>query len=457
MHDRVCFRPISVKSLSKEEKRKAQMALIFLTEKRDGTIKAREVYNGKPTRQWLSREDSASPTASLESLILLAVIDVRELRDIMCVDIPNAFIQADLPSGSDLKERIVMKITGVLVDILLNIAPDVYAGYVVYEKKKKVLYVEVLKALYGMLIAALVWYKKFKSDLMKVGFVFNPYDPCVANKMINGKQQTIRFHVDDLMSSHVDYRVNDAFYGWLNDKYGKVGEVKQHRGNIHDYLGVNYEYYKGMLILNMADYVKKMVEEFPIKFKTRFKVATPAADDLFDEPRGKELSKEQAELFHTFVAKGLFLAKRARLDILPVISVLCTRVSKPTTSEWSKLVRLMKYLNYSRDKVLRIDTRGDMSILRWMVDASFAVHPDMKSHTGGTLHMGSSEGGALQAISRKQKLNTRSSTEAELVAVDDIIVMVLWTQLFLEAQGYEVEKNIIYQDNNVELTTEPTR
>ena len=85
--------------MTKEERRKAQVALMFLTEKRDGSIKAREVYNGKPTRQWFQREDSASPTASLESLILLGVIDVRERRDVMCVDIPNAFIQADFANS----------------------------------------------------------------------------------------------------------------------------------------------------------------------------------------------------------------------------------------------------------------------------------------------------------------------------------------------------------------------
>ena len=171
----------SVASLTKEERRKEQVALMFLTEKRDGSIKARKVYNGKPTRQWLQREDSASPTASLESLILLGVIDVREQRDIMCIHIPNAFIQADLPKGPSNDERIVMKITGVLVDILVDIAPNIYSGYVVYEKEKKALCVKVLKALYDMLIAALVWYRKFRKDLVEIGFKFNQYDACVAN------------------------------------------------------------------------------------------------------------------------------------------------------------------------------------------------------------------------------------------------------------------------------------
>jgi hypothetical protein len=55
--------------------------------------------------------------------------------------------------------------------------------------------------------------------------------------------------------------------------------------------------------------------------------------------------------------------------------------------------------------------------------------------------------GAMQSIPRKQKMKVQSSTEGELVAVDDTATMILWTKLFLEAQGYDVEKNIVYQDN----------
>ena len=74
-----------------------------------------------------------------------------------------------------------MKITGVLVDLLVDIAPEVYGPYIVFENGRKVIYVQVLRALYGMLTATLLWYQKFRGDLEKEGFEFNPYDPCVAN------------------------------------------------------------------------------------------------------------------------------------------------------------------------------------------------------------------------------------------------------------------------------------
>ena len=167
LHKRVCYKPIHPSEMTAEEKKKAQDALMFLTEKRDKTVKGRMVFNGKPTREWMSKEESASSTASNEGITLTAIVDAKEERNVMSLDIPNAFIQAEIPKGKG-EEKIIMKITGKLVDYLLLIAPEVYGGYVVYENGKRVLYVEVLRALYGMLISALLWYKCFRSDLEKI-------------------------------------------------------------------------------------------------------------------------------------------------------------------------------------------------------------------------------------------------------------------------------------------------
>ena len=136
LHDRECFRPIDISELTRAERRKAQLALGYLAQKNDGRIKGRTVYNGKPTREWLSKEDSASPTASLESIFITGVIDAKEERDIMVTDVPNAFIQTTL-SFEEGRERIIMKITGSLVDVLLEISPATYAQHVVMENGKK--------------------------------------------------------------------------------------------------------------------------------------------------------------------------------------------------------------------------------------------------------------------------------------------------------------------------------
>jgi hypothetical protein len=172
--------------------------------------------------------------------------------------------------------------------------------------------------------------------------------------------------------------------------------------------------------------------------------------DLFELGDGEPLPAAMAEQFHTTVAKGLFLCKRARPDIHLVIAFLCTRVRQPTWIDRGKLVRMMRYLNGTREDVLTLSV-DDPHIIKWHVDASFAVHPDFRSHTGGVMTYGQ---GACQSISRKQRLNTRSSTEAELVGADDNATKILWTKLFMEAQGYKITSNILYQDNKSAILLE---
>ena len=108
-----------------------------------------------------------------------------------------------------------------------------------------------------------------------------------------------------------------------------------------------------------------------------------------------------------------------------------------------KLHRMMSFLWWTKDECLTLEM-DDSGIIEWHVDASFAVHSDMRSHTGATLFMGK---GAIESASSKQKINTRSSADAEIVAVDDVIARVMWTKLFLEEQGHKINRNIVYQDN----------
>ena len=454
LYQRNCFTPIRPSEMSVNERKKAMEALMFLTEKRDGTIKGRMVYNGKPTREWLGKEDSASPTAALESIFMTAAIDGHERRDVMTADIPNAFIQADMPKSKQQHgERVMMKITGILVDMLVSLNPELFQPYVTTEKKgKKVMYVLVLKAIYGMLEASLLWYRKFRTDLEGQGFVFNPYDPCVANRIVNKKQQTIRFHVDDVMSSHCDKKVNDDFANWLQETYGGYKSVSVHRGNKHDYLGMMFKYEEdGTVNIDMRDYVNDLIDDFPRKLNAGEHALTPAADALFDTSKDTNLlERGRAELFHTGVAKGLYLAKRAQPDIHLAIAFLATRVRRPTEGDWKKFERVIKYLNGTKD--MRLKLRADhLQCVKWYVDASFAVHNDFRSHTGGMMTIGS---GAIATVSRKQKLNTRSSTEAELVGADDCATQLLWTRQFLKSQGHDIKDCVLYQDNRSAILLE---
>jgi hypothetical protein len=111
--------------------------------------------------------------------------------------------------------------------------------------------------------------------------------------------------------------------------------------------------------------------------------------------------------------------------------------------DYKKLTCVMKYLQSTIDLPLVLSADGS-GIPRWHIDASYAVHVDMKSHTGGAMTLGK---GSMYSTSVKQKLMTRSSTEAEVVAVHDVMPQMLWTAYFLKGQGVHVPDSILYQDN----------
>jgi hypothetical protein len=120
------------------------------------------------------------------------------------------------------------------------------------------------------------------------------------------------------------------------------------------------------------------------------------------------------------------------------------RVQAPEKDNWNKLVHLMKYLRCMCTQLLILSANGT-GILKWWVDAAFAVHPNMQGHSGGGLSLGR---GFPIVSSTKQKLNTRSSTtELEIVGADDFMLAISWTQYFMEAQGYQVQDNVLFQDN----------
>ena len=125
--------------------------------------------------------------------------------------------------------------------MLIEIAPEIYQDKHVHKKGVKFLYVQVLKAIYGMLVSALLFYKKLCKDLVKIRFKINLYDPCVANRMVKGHQHTITWHVDNLKSSHMNPKVNEKFIQWLENMYGdkEIGKVKATRGKGYNYLAMN--------------------------------------------------------------------------------------------------------------------------------------------------------------------------------------------------------------------------
>ena len=220
-------------------------------------------------------------------------------RDVSIVDIPVAFFQ----TGID--EIVYVVLRGKLVEALLQYKED---GCVV-------LYVKLKKALYGTLRTSLLFWRNLTGALKKWIFKLNPYDECVANRIVNASQATITYHVNDLKISHRDPVVVTRIINKLRKKYGKVSPLSVARGEIHDYLGMALDFRKeNTLKRTMYNFIQKMLDEIPIEM--RGVAVTPAADHLFKvNASPKYLDKKRVDLFHHLVEKCLFLCKRARPDI----------------------------------------------------------------------------------------------------------------------------------------------
>ena len=299
MHNMNVFRPVEKNTLMKEERAKAVASLMFLKEKRDKSVKARMCADGRKQREDWTKQEATSPTVATKSVFITAVIDAYEGRDVAYFDIPGAFLHAE----SD--EDITMILKGRLAELMVQVAPNLYQKYITVDRKGTAfLYVKMQNVMYGLLRSALLFYNKLVADMKSAGFELNPYDLCVANKIVNGSQMTVCWHVDDLKVSQIDPNEITKFGEWLSETYGV--SVATHRGKVHDYLGMIFDFSsKGKVMIHMIEYIKTIIDDFPeeiIATKT-----SPAADHLFtvkDESLATPLQEEQAMAFHHATANS---------------------------------------------------------------------------------------------------------------------------------------------------------
>jgi hypothetical protein len=221
-------------------------------------------------------------------------------------------------------------------------------------------------------------------------------------------------------------------------------------GKEHTFLGMKFIFIDDSTVqITMKDYLTELIEESGMKIDCV--VSTPTKKDLFDvNDKVAPLVKTEAERFHSIVAKLLYVSLRARMDILLPIIFLCTRVSKCTSKDRVKLRRVLEYIYGTIDLTYTLGT-DDLGVFCTWVDASFAVHPDMKSHTGGVMSFGT---GGLLCKSSKQKLNTKSLTESKLVGASNYLPHTLWAKMFMEAQGYPTSQCFFEQDNESAIKLE---
>eukprot|EP00957_Ditylum_brightwellii_P043642 3308607-Ditylum_brightwellii.AAC.1 len=161
LHDRMVLDPKDPEKLTHEEKNRSLQYLMFLTKKRCGRIKGRGCADRNKQRSHIPKDDASAPTVAIESLMLSCLIDAKEGRDVAIIDIPGALMQADID------EIVHMKFEGTMAELLTKLEPKMYRKYLQDEKGKPLIYVQLKKALYGTLRAALLFWQNLSATLQE--------------------------------------------------------------------------------------------------------------------------------------------------------------------------------------------------------------------------------------------------------------------------------------------------
>ena len=431
---------VDIHALTQQQKSRIITSSMFLKEKftADGKfdkLKSRLVAGGHLQDREIYT-NGASPTVATTSVFIVAAIAAKENRAVAAIDFPGAFLNSVMPEKGD--HVVLMRLNKFLTYVLIQIDPT-FSKYV---QANGTCVVRLNKVLYGCVESAAMWYDKISNDLMTLGYTINKLDMCVFNRLENDNTQTtLILHVDDMKISSTNELYIDQVIEEIETLY--PGLTKQ-RGRVINYLGMTFDYsIKGQVKITMSNYVTEVLQGCSDMLGTAH---TPAHSNLFnvrsiqDSP---ELSDEERETFHSITAQLLYLAKRVRPDLLVVVSFLTKRVLHPQRDDRAKLVRAVQYLRGTRDLGIILSGAHDMTVLAY-VDASYGVHEDLKSHTGCTIGIGL---GPIFAKSTGQKINTKSSTEAELIALSDSSSQIIWTRNFIEEQGYRAGPALIYEDN----------
>jgi hypothetical protein len=293
-----------------------------------------------------------------------------------------------------------------------------------------------LKAMYGCVQASLLWYKLLVEVLSGIGFVVCEVDRCVMRLIVDGVVNLILIYVDDLLV-FATKDIVDLILKTLTDKFTWL-TVEQDQKQF-SYLGMQLIWLHDRVVVDMKHYLRQILDG--VEGLTRKSI--PGGRETFQIVSEVELNNEKKAYFHTVTAKLLYLAKRARPDILTVVSFLCTRVKLPTVEDMKKLLNLLGYLHTTKDWVLTINKRQNSSIAMY-VDAAYGLHATGESHTGTIILFG---GVVVYVGSKKQKCIAKSPTDAEVIGLSDNIDLLTLFHEFGEFISNEtLEVPMIYED-----------
>jgi len=392
--------------------------------------KARIAAGGHMQRD-IDESKSFSPTSSINTVMMLCTIHAKRGSKFTVIDITEAYLNAEL------EKPIYMSIDKDIVDYMkkVNMVDDNHIrdnGSVIVELKK---------ALYGTKEAGRLWYNHLDKDIKKMGYESNPAELGIYTKNVNGKISNILIYVDDIIVMSDDEDEHRNVIQNFKNFYNEINVSTQYDLEF-EYLGLNFKVINKSLHVNMIGYINKILEE-------RQEIGmseTPYTKQLFNNRKIELLNDYEQARTRSDVAKLLYLAKRARPDILLPTIVISSRASKYNSDDKAKLDKIYKYLNMTKQLELNLSDRNVSNNLTLYayVDAAHGNYDDGKGQSAYGFTLGS---GLFLVKSRKQKTVSKSSTGSEILAIDDCACESIHLMNILNGCGFTCNKCILFEDN----------
>lgn len=404
-------------------------------------LKARLVAGGH-RQSWDPEEDCSSPTVRWETVLSALAVATQHSLTITIADVPSAYLQAPRLSTS---EAVYMRINSEVASILVELM-DSWRQHLT---PKGEIIVVLHKAMYGLKDSGLRFYEDLSSTLQQGGFSKSNIEPCLFIKTIGSNIQCmVLSYVDDLLIISKNQAIVSAVIQLLESKYG---EMSKQFGPTFSFVGTNIvqDAESKTIKINCPGFIKKLQEKYSPESASRAHPHHPEIDHQ-EEEREKEDPLEDQSTFRSLVMSLMYVAKRVRPDILFATVLLATKVGNATPQDYSAAIVVLEYLCSTAELGIQYSSE-EGNTLKTYADASFACHPDGRSHTGIICTV---SGGPVFFKSSKQKLVTKSTTDSELIACDEGIDVALYLNDLLGEMGNSGDAPIpIYQDNQTTIIT----
>ena len=381
--------------------------------------------------------ETEGPVCRVETIFFLFAVAAYHDLEVFGIDFVAAYLNT--PNPEAVKHRWLL-LDPVISRRLIERDPTTWRPF--FRSDKKIL-VHMNKLGYGYKEAAHYWNAILMEMFIKGGWSVSKKDKCLVYRATLSIPALVALTVDDLTG--VAPRGSGVKEQLMALCRATFDEITIKEGDVINVIGMTFEMdrLRGAVSISQKRFVDKTVETFGVTKKA----ITPSTEDLFDDDPNDKLLDDQLS-FMSINSTCMYGGKRTYPEVLPATTYLATKYWKATERDYKKALRVVEYFNYHENHCLYLRPKSLDIVVS--ADASYAEHPDAKSHSGGCVGFEgyNGEGCFFMFISSKQPVVAKSSCEAELICANTVADHMVWLSDLKEEVGFPSVKPVRFDQDN---------